>query len=197
MFVNEAASLAAQMGPYTMSSPSGNSERPHKAEEGNRVSPGFPLITAGSRLGVSLLGWSEAPARSIVAELSSSLSFVMLAGQELELSLRRDDRRATSTPRASTSCSISRLGPRFHQSWIITPTAPDLSGYLSCRLGLPGGSDSKESACSVGDLGLIPGQEDPLEKGKATHSSILSWRIPWTEEPSRLRSMRLQRVGHD
>ena len=41
------------------------------------------------------------------------------------------------------------------------------------------------------------GQEDPLEKGRATHSSILAWRIPWTEEPGRLQSMASQRVGHD
>ena len=41
------------------------------------------------------------------------------------------------------------------------------------------------------------GQEDPLEKGMATHFSILAWRIPWTEEPGGLQSMRLQRVGHD
>ena len=41
------------------------------------------------------------------------------------------------------------------------------------------------------------GQEDPLEEGMATHSSILAWRIPWTEEPGGLQSMRLQRVGHD
>ena len=41
------------------------------------------------------------------------------------------------------------------------------------------------------------GQEDPLEKGMATHSSILSWRIPWTEEPGRPQSMGSQRVGHD
>ena len=61
MFVNEAASLAAQMGPYTKSSPSGNSERPLKAEEGNGVSPGFPLIRAGSRLGVSRLGVAGGP----------------------------------------------------------------------------------------------------------------------------------------
>ena len=40
------------------------------------------------------------------------------------------------------------------------------------------------------------GQEDPLEKGMATHSSILAWRIPWTEEPVRLQSMWLQRVRH-
>ena len=41
------------------------------------------------------------------------------------------------------------------------------------------------------------GWEDPLEKGMATHSSILAWRIPWTEEPGELQSMGLQRVGHD
>ena len=41
------------------------------------------------------------------------------------------------------------------------------------------------------------GQEDPLEKGMATHSSILAWEIPWTEEPGGLQSMGLQRVGHD
>ena len=39
-------------------------------------------------------------------------------------------------------------------------------------------------------------QEDPLEKGMATHSSILAWRIPWTEEPGGLQSRVLQRVGH-
>ena len=41
------------------------------------------------------------------------------------------------------------------------------------------------------------GQEDPLEEGMATHSSILAWSIPWTEEPGGLQSIGLQRVGHD
>jgi len=41
------------------------------------------------------------------------------------------------------------------------------------------------------------GWEDPLEKGMATYSSILAWRIPWTEEPGRLQSMASQRVGYD
>ena len=41
------------------------------------------------------------------------------------------------------------------------------------------------------------GQEDPLEKEMATHSSILAWRIPWTEEPGRLQPMGSQRVGQD
>ena len=46
--------------------------------------------------------------------------------------------------------------------------------------GFPDSSVGKESTFNVGDLGLIPGWEDPLEKGKATHSSILVWRILWT-----------------
>ena len=41
------------------------------------------------------------------------------------------------------------------------------------------------------------GWEEPLEKGKATHSSIPAWRIPWTDEPGRLQSLGLQRVGHN
>ena len=47
-------------------------------------------------------------------------------------------------------------------------------------LDFPCGSAGKESACNTGDLDLIPGWQDPLEKGKAIHSSILAWRIPWT-----------------
>ena len=46
-------------------------------------------------------------------------------------------------------------------------------------------------------MGLIFGQEDPLEKEMATHFSILAWEIPWTEEPGGLQSMGSQRVGHD
>ena len=41
------------------------------------------------------------------------------------------------------------------------------------------------------------GQEDPLEKGMATHSSILAWRIPWTEDPGGLQSVWSERVEHD
>ena len=61
----------------------------------------------------------------------------------------------------------------------------------------PGGSDNKVSAYNAGDLGSIPGQEDLLEKAVATHFSILAWKIPWMEEPGRLRSTGSQRVGHD
>ena len=62
-----------------------------------------------------------------------------------------------------------------------------------------GGSDGKEPACNTGNLGSIPGSGTSLssiplslEEGMATHSNILDWRIPWTEEPGRLQFMVLQ-----
>ena len=57
------------------------------------------------------------------------------------------------------------------------------------HLSFSGGSDNKESDFSTGDLISYLGQDDPLEKGMVTHSSILAWRIPRTEEPGRLQSM--------
>ena len=51
---------------------------------------------------------------------------------------------------------------------------------LDGGFGLPRASVGKESACNVEDLDSVLGWEDPLEEGKATHSSILAWRIPWT-----------------
>ena len=64
-------------------------------------------------------------------------------------------------------------------------------------MGFPDGSEVKASACNAGDLGSIPGSGISLEKEMATHSSILAWRIPWTEELGRLQSMGSQRVQHD
>ena len=64
-------------------------------------------------------------------------------------------------------------------------------------MGFPDDSDGKESACNAETQVQALRQEDSLEKGLATHSSILAWRIPWTEEPGEPQSMELQRVGHD
>ena len=64
-------------------------------------------------------------------------------------------------------------------------------------MGFPDGSVVKNPPANAGDVGLIPGSGRFLEKEMATHSSILTWEIPWTEEPGRLQSMRWQRVRHD
>ena len=65
-------------------------------------------------------------------------------------------------------------------------------------MGSSGGTGGKESACYAGDVEMwvwFLGREDSLEEGMAAYSSILAWRIPWTEEL--VGSMMLQRVGHD
>ena len=67
-------------------------------------------------------------------------------------------------------------------------------------MGFPGGSMGKEPACNAGDTtdtGSIPGLGRSPGGGHTTHSSILAWRIPWTEEPDRLQFIGSQRVGHD
>ena len=58
--------------------------------------------------------------------------------------------------------------------------------FNSNILGFPSGSVGKEFACNAGDRVRSLGQEDAMVKDVATYSSILSWRIPWTEEPGRL-----------
>ena len=65
------------------------------------------------------------------------------------------------------------------------------------RFYFPGASNGKASAYNAGDLGSIPESGDLLEKEMVTHSSILAWKIPWTEEPGGLQSKGSQRVGHD
>ena len=71
-----------------------------------------------------------------------------------------------------------------------------LISIVGIIIGFRGSSAGKQSSCNAEDLGLIPGLEDPLEEGMATHSSILAWRISWTEEPGGPQSIGLQRSGH-
>ena len=68
-------------------------------------------------------------------------------------------------------------------------------------MGFPGGASGEGPTCQMQEMYEIwvrsLSREDPLEEGMATHSGILAWRIPWTEEPGGLQSMGSQRVGHD
>ena len=77
--------------------------------------------------------------------------------------------------------SIPELGRSLEKDRLPTPVF----------LGVPCESDGNESACSVGERGSIPGLGRSPKKGKATHSSILDWRIPWTI------LMGSQRLGHN
>ena len=73
----------------------------------------------------------------------------------------------------------------------------ELNAYYWPPIGFPCGSKVKNPPAKQEMWVRSLGQEVLLEKEMATHSSILAWRIPWTEEPGRLQSMRLQRIGHD
>ena len=64
---------------------------------------------------------------------------------------------------------------------------------LCQELGFPRSSTVKNLPAKAGDAGLIPGRGRSPGEGKATHSSILAWEIPWTEEPGRLQSTGLQK----
>ena len=88
----------------------------------------------------------------------------------------------------STSAQVSKLRNTLSLSYYCF-----FGMTMNLNMGFPSGSDGKESTCSAGDLGW----EDPLEKEMATHSSILSWKIPLTEEPGGLSSMGLQKVGYN
>ena len=55
----------------------------------------------------------------------------------------------------------------------------------------------KNPPAKAGDVGSIPGSEDPLGENMATHSSVLAWEIPWTEDPGGQQTIGSQRVGHD
>ena len=94
-------------------------------------------------------------------------------------------RRLPNSPftRIGNSMSFFHVNPTL--CWLLRPRPPELS-YLT---GVPSDSAVKNPPANAGDMGSIPGSEDPLEKGMATHSSILAWRIPWTEERGRLQSM--------
>ena len=81
----------------------------------------------------------------------------------------------TSVPKMNVFKKKKKLTYWFHQSW--------------CSLV----AQIVKIACSAGDPSSIPGQEDPLEKGMASHFSFLTWRIPWTEEPGGLQSMGSQK----
>ena len=87
----------------------------------------------------------------------------------------------------------------FTKSWIQLSdwTFMHASVYIYIMIGFLGGSVVKNLPAKQETRVQSLGQEDPLETGMATHSSILAWRIPWTEEPGGLQSMGSQRVGHD
>ena len=96
--------------------------------------------------------------------------------------------------------AITSMLQNFQQrteDWLEHPSPEAYLSLHSSVLGFPRWLSSKESAAMQKTQVCFLGQEDPQEKKMATHSSILDWRIPWTEEPGRLQSMGLQKVRHN
>ena len=85
----------------------------------------------------------------------------------------------------------------FWGSWKLRLQHMNFEENMNQLPGFPGGSHGKKSTCNAGDQIWYLGREDPMQKGMATHSTILAWRIPWTEKPGGLQSMKSQRAGHD
>ena len=91
--------------------------------------------------------------------------------------------------------------PAMHETWVWSlgleePLEEGMATHSSILASLVVPSVNSLPAVQETQVQSL-GEEIPLEKEMATHSSILAWRIPWTEEPSRLHSTQLPRVGHD
>ena len=104
----------------------------------------------------------------------------------------------------STSCTQARpcdmLSPMAYKQNIPGQVMPFFSLCVEDPKGFSGGSSVKNppAAGSTQETWVLSlGQEEPLEKEMATHSSIFAQKIPWMQEPGRLQSMGLQRVGHE
>ena len=143
--------------------------------------------------------WLSVTCSFIIKRVSSSTSFRLCSTHNSELleTLAQWEFEVNEVEITESVCGILCVKSKDHgitnRLWVSLPSYMSLEMSVNIPLGFPCVSDGKESACSVGDLG----QEDPLEKSMAPHSSILVWRIPWTEEPGRLQSMESQRVRQD
>ena len=97
----------------------------------------------------------------------------------------------------SASLPVVGVSGRFmgsYKLWSLCLIPCTQLGFFQVYLCFTGVSDGKESTCNAGDVGSVPGSERSPGGG---HSSILAWRIPWTEEPGGLQSTGSQRVGHN
>ena len=104
--------------------------------------------------------------------------------------LKRLTTSALSKKNVNITALISKSVINWSYIWVecrVNSRENQLSRWLS----------GKESSCQAGHVGLIPGPRDPLEKELATHSSILVWKIPWTEETGGLQFIGSQWVRHD
>ena len=150
---------------------------PHSKRCFRGESPGSPVVR-------TLLSLLRAKAQSLVGKLRSC----KLCG-----TAKRNTDTQTHT---DTHTYMGTFGPFFNKEGLSLNSSQNYFSSLWIIRGFPDGSDGKESAYNSGDLGLIPGLGRSPGEGMATHSSILAWRIPWTEELGGLQPTGSLRVGH-
>ena len=133
----------------------------------------------------------------VVSVFSAAEGLLFLGGQE---KCNHPEKQTIKGPTSEAYGSIPSQVPAAEKN------GDQLISGTYCHLGLPRWLSGKESACQCRRLPMqetqemkvpSPGQEDLLEEEMATHSSILGWKISWTEEFGRLQFMGSQRVGHD
>ena len=96
-----------------------------------------------------------------------------------------------------TFAFFSRVVTDYFAVCLVAKSCPTLCDPMDYITGFPSGSEVKKPPAMQEVQVWSLGQADPLAEGMASHSSILAWKIPWTEEPGRLQSIELQTVRHD
>ena len=117
------------------------------------------------------------------------------------MSLKKGDQKTERHSRSGRISDRISIGKRYSNQGQWCEQGEKVGSSMKSRLwvkeGFPGSSAGKQSTCNAGDPSSIPGLGRSSGEGVATHSSILAWRIPWTEEAGRLQSTGLQRIGHN
>ena len=150
---------------------------------------------------IALTGWTfVGKIMSLLFNVLSSLVIAFLPrSKRLLISWLQSPSVGISEPKKIKSVTVSIVFPS-----ICYEVMGPLQTFISLNIPVPrgewaslGGSNVKESTRNTETWVQSLGWEDALEEGMATHSSILAWRISWTEKPCRLQSVGLQKVGHD
>ena len=179
--------------PPSPSHPSGSSQCTSPEHPVSCIEPGLAICFTYDNIHVSML-FSQ-----IIPPLPSPTESKSLGNHFLEANSDLDFPGSPMVKTLCFQCKECRFNPWFGElrSYMPHGTTKKKKKKKSKARGFPGGFVVKNPPVNAGDVGSIPGLRRSPGGDMATRSSVLAWEIPWTEEPGGLRSMGLQRVGHD